>query len=54
MEQLKKIKNSINIVEDESTCVVFGMPKSAIATGQVDKVLPLNKIAIELNKMLGV
>ena len=54
MEQLKKIKKSINIAEDESTCVVFGMPKSAIATGQVDKILPLNRIALELNKMLGV
>ena len=54
MEQLKVIKNSTTIVEDESTCVVFGMPKSAIATGKVDKVLPLNKIANELNKMLGV
>lgn len=54
MEQLKIIKKSITIVEDESTCVVFGMPKSAIATGKVDKILPLNKIAVELNKMLGV
>ncbi len=54
MEQLKLIKNSITLVEDESTCVVFGMPKSAIATGKVDKVLPLNKIALELNKILGV
>lgn len=33
------------LAEDESTCVVFGMPRSAIATGQVDRVLPLPEIA---------
>ncbi|MDH7498131.1 MAG: chemotaxis response regulator protein-glutamate methylesterase, partial [Syntrophomonadaceae bacterium] len=33
------------VAEDESTCVVFGMPRSAIATGQVDRVLPLPEIA---------
>ena len=31
--------------QDEATCVVFGMPKEAIATGGVDTVLPLNEIA---------
>jgi two-component system chemotaxis response regulator CheB len=32
------------IAEDRSTCVVFGMPKSAIETGMVDLVLPLDQI----------
>ncbi|MDO9069657.1 MAG: chemotaxis response regulator protein-glutamate methylesterase [Deltaproteobacteria bacterium] len=32
------------IAEDRSTCVVFGMPKSAIETGMVDLVLPLPQI----------
>lgn len=32
------------IAEDRSTCVVFGMPKSAIETGMVDLVLPLHQI----------
>ncbi|MBI4727815.1 chemotaxis response regulator protein-glutamate methylesterase [candidate division TA06 bacterium] len=32
------------IVEDRSSCVVFGMPKSAIETGMVDLVLPLDQI----------
>lgn len=54
IERLKETKQSFNIAEDESTCVVFGMPKSAIATGKVDKVVPLNKIAIEINKLMGV
>ena len=35
---------SATIAEDESTCVVFGMPKEAIRLGAVDKVLPLDAI----------
>lgn len=31
-----------NFAQDESTCVVFGMPKEAIAVGAVDEILPLN------------
>jgi two-component system chemotaxis response regulator CheB len=33
------------IAQDESTCVVFGMPKEAIDRGAVDVVLPLSRIA---------
>jgi two-component system chemotaxis response regulator CheB len=33
------------IAQDESTCVVFGMPKEAIKLGAVDKILPLQNIA---------
>lgn len=36
------------IAEDESTCVVFGMPKAAIDMGGVGKVLPLDRIAQEI------
>ena len=36
------------IAQDEATCVVFGMPKEAIARGGAEFVLPLNKIAGEL------
>lgn len=32
------------IVEDESTCVVFGMPKSVLESGSADRVVPLPKI----------
>ncbi len=32
------------IAQDESTCVVFGMPKEAIALNAVDYVVPLDKI----------
>ena len=36
------------IAQDEATCVVFGMPKEAIARGGAEFVLPLNRIGKEL------
>lgn len=33
------------IAQDEATCVVFGMPREAIALGAVEQVIPLPKIA---------
>nr|WP_305041839.1 chemotaxis response regulator protein-glutamate methylesterase [Geoalkalibacter sp.] len=36
------------IAEAEDSCVVFGMPKEAIATGLVDSVLPLHGIGTEI------
>ncbi|MBL8485842.1 MAG: chemotaxis response regulator protein-glutamate methylesterase [Rhodocyclaceae bacterium] len=36
------------VAEDESTCVVFGMPKEAIKLGGVDKVVPLDAIPREI------
>jgi two-component system chemotaxis response regulator CheB len=36
------------IAEDESTCVVFGMPKVAIDMGGVDKIVPLPRIPEEI------
>lgn len=39
---------SATIAEDESTCVVFGMPQEAIKRGGVDRVQPLSAIAGEV------
>ncbi|HVJ51520.1 MAG TPA: chemotaxis response regulator protein-glutamate methylesterase [Aliidongia sp.] len=36
------------IAQDEASCVVFGMPKEAIALGAADKVLPLDMLAGEI------
>ncbi|MBT4511415.1 MAG: chemotaxis response regulator protein-glutamate methylesterase [Chloroflexi bacterium] len=36
------------IVEHESTCVVYGMPKSVVEAGHADDILPLEKIATEI------
>lgn len=33
------------IAQDEATCVVFGMPREAIAAGAVEEILPLDQIA---------
>jgi two-component system chemotaxis response regulator CheB len=32
------------IAQDEASCVVFGMPKEAIARGAADRILPLDQI----------
>jgi two-component system chemotaxis response regulator CheB len=39
---------SYNIAQDEQSCVVFGMPREAIAAGAVDEVLPPAQIAERL------
>jgi two-component system chemotaxis response regulator CheB len=41
-----------NLAQDEASCVVFGMPREAIAAGAVDEVLPLSKIAPRLMERL--
>lgn len=42
------------IAESENSAVVFGMPKEAIATGAVDKVLPIDLMALEIRMRSGV
>jgi len=44
---LKALRNSgaTTIAQDQASCVVFGMPKEAIALGAVQHVVPLHKIA---------
>ena len=47
---LKEMRDtgSPTIAEDESTCVVFGMPKEAIRLGGAAKVAPLDEIPKEI------
>lgn len=44
---MREMKNagSYNYVQDEATCVVFGMPREAILQGAADEVLPIGDIA---------
>ncbi|MBB3280412.1 chemotaxis response regulator protein-glutamate methylesterase [Mitsuaria sp. BK037] len=47
-----KDAGSYNFVQDEATCVVFGMPREAINAGAADEVLPLQQIATRLIERL--
>jgi len=40
------------IAEDQSSCVIYGMPKSAIESGYVNEVLPLSEISAAIVKLL--
>ena len=51
--QIKK-SNGYTIAQDEESSVVFGMPRLAIETGYIDKVVPLNNIAHEIMGIMGV
>jgi len=44
---IREIKDGggLTIAQDEATSAVFGMPKAAIETGAVDRILPLYSIA---------
>lgn len=49
MLELKQA-GAATIAQDEQTCVVFGMPREAIARGAVKEVLPLERISAALMK----
>jgi len=48
-----KDAGSYNYVQDEASCVVFGMPRMAIQCGAAHEVLPLNQIASALLNRLA-
>jgi two-component system chemotaxis response regulator CheB len=43
-----KQAGAYNFSQDEATCVVFGMPKEAIAAGGVDEIVPLPQMAAKV------
>lgn len=49
-----KRSNGYTIAQDKESSVVFGMPKLAIQTGYVDKIIPLDRIADETMNIVGV
>lgn len=53
---IKKILDSggYTIAQDEESCVVYGMPKAAVNSEAINKILPLNEISNELINVLGV
>jgi two-component system chemotaxis response regulator CheB len=50
--RLMRDAGSFNIAQDEASCVVFGMPREAIAAGAAHEVLPLSAIATRLIERL--
>lgn len=45
-----KKRGGYTITEDESTCIVYGMPRAVVRAGAADMVVPLYKIADEIIK----
>jgi len=48
LAKLKNKKRCFCIAQSEKTCVVYGMPRAVIEDGLADKVLDLDKIALEI------
>lgn len=53
ISKIKKIGGK-TIAQNEETCIVYGMPKSAVNIGVIDSVVPLQEIAKEIIRFMGV
>lgn len=53
LEGIKKLKKmgGYSLIQDESTCVVYGMPKAVADEGLADVIAPLEKIPEIINKV---
>ena len=50
--QIKKLGGKV-VVQDEASCVVYGMPKAIVEAGLADTVQPLDALAQTLTYALG-
>ena len=50
--KVMKARGSKVIAQNEATCVVYGMPKTAIEAGVVDIILPIGEIAYQIERMV--
>jgi two-component system chemotaxis response regulator CheB len=48
-----KQAGAYNFAQDEASCVVFGMPKEAIAMGGVDEIVPLSQMSAKVMAYLA-
>ena len=46
-------KGAHTIAEDESTCVVYGMPYEAVKLGAAEHVVPLHRIPASILNLMG-
>jgi two-component system, chemotaxis family, protein-glutamate methylesterase/glutaminase len=42
-----------NVVQDQSTCVVYGMPKAVADAGAADEILPVERIGLRIRSAFG-
>lgn len=54
IKEIKSVNGGYVIAQDEQTSVVYGMPKAAVESGAVDIVVPIDEVANEILKILGV
>ena len=54
INELKENHNIYTIAQNKETCVVYGMPRAIVEHGIANAVLPLENIANEINKKMGV
>jgi len=54
IKELKDNTDCYVIAQDQSTSIVYGMPRSAVNTGCVDNIVPLHEITDYILKRLGV
>lgn len=54
LEKEKRKKNITVFAQEESTCVVYGMPRAVVNAGLADKIIPLEQIAKEIITNTGV
>ena len=52
MQQIKK-EGGMTIAQDEKTCIVFGMPKVAIDSGCINKIVPIDDMCNEILSLAG-
>lgn len=52
IRNLKEQKDIYTFAQDQDTSIIYGMPKSAVEAGLVDKVVALEQIAEEIEKKL--
>jgi two-component system chemotaxis response regulator CheB len=52
LKALKALGEVRSIAESEETSIVYGMPKSAVGSSKIDRVVRLDKIAEQIMKML--
>ncbi len=54
IQNLKNNRSIYTISQDQSTSIIYGMPRSVYEAGLTDKVVPLTEIANEIVKKVGV